>query len=64
MLTLGVDNVTNAIIVMAPQQLRDQVRSVIEQLDRAVTMEPGDQIEIIKLEGSNPNAFKKRWTCC
>ncbi len=58
-LTLGVDNVTNAIIVMAPQQLRDQVRTTIEQLDRAVALEPGDQIEIIKFQGSNPQRIQK-----
>jgi arginine repressor/predicted RNA binding protein with dsRBD fold (UPF0201 family) len=58
-LTLGVDTVTNAIIVMAPQQLRDQVRTVIEQLDGSVATEAGDQVSIIKFEGSNPQRIQK-----
>lgn len=58
-LTLGVDEITNSIIVMAPQQLRDQVREVIEQLDSAVETLPGEGIEIIKFENSSPERIQK-----
>lgn len=53
-LTLGVDAITNSIIILAPPQLRDQVRATIEQLDRNVEIEPGEEIEIIQLQKTNP----------
>ncbi len=53
-LTLGVDTITNSIIVMAPQQLRDQVRAVVEDLDHVVEVEPGEAIEIIRLRDTSP----------
>ncbi|MBX3418060.1 MAG: hypothetical protein KF851_10690 [Pirellulaceae bacterium] len=58
-LTLGVDEITNSVIVMAPQQLRDQVQEVIEQLDLAVETQPGEGIEIIKFENSSPERIQK-----
>jgi type II secretory pathway component GspD/PulD (secretin) len=59
LLTLGVDTITNSIIVMAPPQLRDQVRSVIEQLDNAVETEPGEQVEIIQFRNASPARIQK-----
>ena len=59
LLTLGVDTITNSLIVMAPPQLRDQVRSVIEQLDHAVETEPGEQVEIIQFRHSSPARIQK-----
>ena len=49
-LTLGVDTVTNSIIVLAPPQLREQVKATISQLDHSVETEPGEQIQIIQLQ--------------
>ncbi len=59
LLTLGVDTITNSLIVMAPPQLRDQVRSVIQQLDDAVETEPGEQVEIIQFRNANPARIQK-----
>ena len=59
LLTLGVDGVTNSIIVLAPQQLRDQVKATIEQLDRNVEVEPGEKIEIIQLKETNPARIQR-----
>lgn len=59
LLTLGVDGVTNSLIVLAPQQLRDQVKATIEQLDRNVEVEPGEKIEIIQLKETNPARIQR-----
>jgi type II secretory pathway component GspD/PulD (secretin) len=59
LLTLGVDGVTNSIIVMAPQQLREQIAQVIVKLDQIVATEPGEEIEIIKFENSSPERIEK-----
>jgi len=59
LLTLGVDAVTNSIIVMAPQQLREQISQVVTKLDHIVATEPGEEIEIIKFENSSPERIEK-----
>jgi type II secretory pathway component GspD/PulD (secretin) len=59
LLTLGVDTVTNSIIVLAPPQLRDQVKATIVQLDEAVETEPGEQIEIIQLRKTNTTRIQR-----
>ncbi len=59
LLTLGVDTVTNAIIVLAPPQLRDQVKATIGQLDRAVETEPGEEIQIIQLKKTSPARIQR-----
>ena len=59
LLTLGVDVVTNSIIVLAPQQLRDQVKATIEKLDANVEVEPGEKIEIIQLKETNPARIQR-----
>jgi len=59
LLTLGVDTVTNSIIVLAPPQLRDQVKATITQLDNAVESEPGEQIEIIQLQKTSPARIQR-----
>ncbi|MFM7115595.1 MAG: secretin N-terminal domain-containing protein, partial [Planctomycetota bacterium] len=59
LLTLGVDGVTNSLIILAPQQLRDQVKATIEQLDRNVEVEPGEKIEIIQLKETNPARIQR-----
>ncbi|MFM7740251.1 MAG: hypothetical protein ACKO9H_12670, partial [Planctomycetota bacterium] len=56
---LGVDGVTNSLIILAPQQLRDQVKATIEQLDRNVEVEPGEKIEIIQLKETNPARIQR-----
>jgi type II secretory pathway component GspD/PulD (secretin) len=58
-LTLGVDTVTNAIIIMAPQQLREQVRTMVSQLDQAVIVEPGEEIAIIRLQDTSPERIQR-----
>ena len=59
LLTLGVDVVTNSIIVLAPQQLRDQVKATIAKLDANVEVEPGEKIEIIQLKETNPARIQR-----
>ncbi len=59
LLTLGVDTVTNSVIVLAPPQLRDQVKSTIEQIDGAVETEPGERIEIIQLQKTSPARIQR-----
>jgi hypothetical protein len=59
LLTLGVDVVTNSIIVLAPQQLRDQVKATIGKLDANVEVEPGEKIEIIQLKETNPARIQR-----
>ncbi len=59
LLTLGVDSITNSIIVRAPEQLQVQIQGVIEKLDQAVATQPGQEIEIIKFENSNPERIEK-----
>jgi type II secretory pathway component GspD/PulD (secretin) len=58
-LTLGVDTVTNSIIIFGPPQLRDQVKATITQLDRAAETEPGEEIRIIQLQKMSPARIQR-----
>ncbi len=58
LLSLGVDKVTNSIIVSAEgQDLLELVIDMITQLDEAAR--PNGTVQVLKLGGSNPNAMER-----
>ncbi len=59
LVSLGVDDISNTIIVSAPESLLENVAELIEQLDRAAR--PTNSVQVVKLDGKiNSSDLQKR----
>ncbi len=59
LVSLGVDDISNTIIVSAPESLMENISELIEQLDRAAR--PTNSVQIVKLDGKiNSTELQKR----
>ncbi|MEE3033614.1 MAG: hypothetical protein VX904_13035, partial [Planctomycetota bacterium] len=53
LLTLSADETTNSIVIRAPIELADEVKSFIDRLDEESGLRSAKSINIIQLEGTN-----------
>ena len=53
LLTLSADETTNSIVIRAPIELADEVKSFIDRLDEESGVRSAKSINIIQLEGTN-----------
>lgn len=59
LVSLGVDDISNTIIVSAPESLLENIEQLIEQLDRAA--QPTNSVQVVKLDGKiNSTDLQKR----
>jgi type II secretory pathway component GspD/PulD (secretin) len=59
LVSLGVDDISNTIIVSAPESLLENIEQLIEQLDRAAR--PTNSVQVVKLDGKvNSTDLQKR----
>lgn len=59
LVSLGVDDISNTIIVSAPESLLENIEQLIEQLDRAA--QPTNSVQVVKLDGKiNSADLQKR----
>lgn len=59
LVSLGVDDISNTIIVSAPESLLENIEQLIEQLDRAA--QPTNSVQVVKLDGKiNSSDLQKR----
>ncbi len=59
MVSLGVDDISNTIIVSAPESLLENISELIEQLDRAAR--PTNSVQVVKLDSKiNSTELQKR----
>lgn len=59
LLTIGVDDVTNSIVLRAPRELADDVRSFIQQVDQESLTGRSNRLRIIPLHGTNSDQMFK-----
>ena len=50
LLTLGVDEQTNSLVVMAPKTLSDEIAQMVEQLDKSAAGESARSLRVIRLK--------------
>ena len=59
LISVGVDDISNTIIISAPESLLDNIAELIEQLDRAAR--PTNSVQVVKLDGKvNSAELQKR----
>jgi type II secretory pathway component GspD/PulD (secretin) len=58
LLTLSSDEATNSIVIRAPVELADEVRSFIARLDEESGLQSAKSINIIRLEGTNSTRMR------
>lgn len=59
LVSLGVDDISNTIIVSAPESLLENIEQLIDQLDRAA--QPTNSVQVVKLDGKiNSTDLQKR----
>ena len=59
LVSLGVDDISNTIIVSAPESLLENISELIDQLDRAAR--PTNSVQVVKLDGKiNSTELQKR----
>ncbi len=59
LVSLGVDDISNTIIVSAPESLLENIAELIDQLDRAA--QPTNSVQVVKLDGKiNSTELQKR----
>ncbi len=59
MMTLGVDDSTNSIVVMAPGPLAREVRELVAELDEAALHDTSRGVQIVKLKSTNALRVKE-----
>ncbi len=52
-LTLGIDEKTNSIVMRAPMELGGEIKSFVERLDSTAKVSPAKEIRVLKMEGTN-----------
>ncbi len=61
-MAIGIDTRTNSIVVSAPDELFEEVKSLVEKLDQAQTADGGQAMRVVTLKRSNPQAVQKALT--
>ena len=59
LLTIAVDETTNAIVLRAPVDLTTEIRSFIEKLDKQSIDAPGRRVQLLRLESTNTKNLEK-----
>jgi type II secretory pathway component GspD/PulD (secretin) len=59
MMTLGVDDTTNSIVVMAPGPLAREVKELVAELDEAALHDTSRGVRIVKLKSTNAMRVKE-----
>lgn len=57
LLTLSVDEITNAIVMRAPPELAREVRSFVESVDERAASSPARRLRILQLRGGNAESI-------
>ena len=52
-LTLGIDEKTNSIVMRAPMELGREIKTFVERLDSTAKVSPAKKIRVLKMEGTN-----------
>ncbi len=52
-LTLGMDENTNSIVMRAPMELGREIKTFVERLDSIAKVSPAKKIRVLKMEGTN-----------
>ncbi len=58
LMTMGVDEATNSLIVLAPQPLIDEVRELVADLDRAAAEDPAQALRVVALKKTSAVRFE------
>ena len=58
LLTLDVDETTNSIVMRAPPELREEIKSFVEQLDEQASDRPNRGVRVIRLENSKADRMQ------
>jgi len=59
LMTLGVDDTTNSIVVMAPRPLVKEVGELVQELDEAALHDSSRGVKIVKLKNTSPQRVKE-----
>jgi type II secretory pathway component GspD/PulD (secretin) len=59
LLTLARDETTNSILVRAPQELAEEVKTFIESLDKRASETPSRRVKVIQLESTNAENLQR-----
>ncbi len=59
MMTLGVDEATNSIVVLAPQPLAEEVAQLVGELDEAALRDNARSVKVVKLKSASADEVKQ-----
>jgi type II secretory pathway component GspD/PulD (secretin) len=59
MMTLGVDEATNSIVVMAPRPLAEEVAQLVGELDEAALSDNSRSVKVVKLKSASADEVKQ-----
>lgn len=58
LMTMGVDESTNSLVVLAPQPLVEEVRDLVQQIDKAAAEDPAEALRVIALKKTSAVRFE------